>query len=136
MSRYDGYKEELYLNDFKPDKDFRKNINVSDNEILILFRTPAMVGNYHNKNSEELIVKLINHCSSFNHTICLISYRTEYDKAYLIDKLKNKNNIKFLEEAVDGLQLVYTSDIFIGAGGTMNRESALLGTKTYSIFSA
>jgi predicted glycosyltransferase len=42
--------------------------------------------------------------------------------------------MRFLENAVDGLQLIWSSDIFISGGGSMNRESALLGVPTYSIF--
>lgn len=43
-------------------------------------------------------------------------------------------NIIFLEKEVNGLQLLFSADISVSGGGTMNRESALLGTKTYSIF--
>jgi hypothetical protein len=36
--------------------------------------------------------------------------------------------------AVDGRSLLAFADLTIGAGGTMNRESALLGTPTYTVF--
>jgi predicted glycosyltransferase len=51
--------------------------------------------------------------------------------------LKNvpeNKKFRFLDKPVDGLQLLYSSDITVSGGGTMNRESALLGTDTYSIF--
>ena len=38
------------------------------------------------------------------------------------------------ERALPGLQLLYHSDMAISGGGTMNRESALLGVPTYSMF--
>jgi len=37
-------------------------------------------------------------------------------------------------QAVDGCSLLAAADVTIGAGGTMNRESALLGTPTYTVF--
>jgi predicted glycosyltransferase len=36
--------------------------------------------------------------------------------------------------AVDGPSLLALADLVVGAGGTMNRESALLGTPTYTVF--
>ena len=38
------------------------------------------------------------------------------------------------EHPVDGRTLLATVDLTIGAGGTMTRESALLGTPTYTVF--
>jgi predicted glycosyltransferase len=36
--------------------------------------------------------------------------------------------------AVDGPSLVYASDLVVSAGGTMNREAALLGVPTWTTF--
>ena len=36
--------------------------------------------------------------------------------------------------ALDGSSLLYHADAMVGAGGTMNREAALLGTPTYTMF--
>ena len=38
------------------------------------------------------------------------------------------------EHAVDGLNLVWSSDLVVSGGGTMNREAAALGVPVYSIF--
>lgn len=37
-------------------------------------------------------------------------------------------------EVVDGLNLIWHSDLVISGGGTMNREAAALGIPVYSIF--
>ncbi len=50
-----------------------------------------------------------------------------------ISKNIGKNMI-VLREPVNGLDLLWHSDLFIGAGGTMNREAALLHTPSYSLF--
>jgi len=39
-----------------------------------------------------------------------------------------------LRRAVDARSLVRKADLFVGAGGTMTREAALLGTPTLSVF--
>jgi len=38
------------------------------------------------------------------------------------------------DHAVDGLNLIWYSDLVISGGGTMNREAAALGVPVYSIF--
>ena len=38
------------------------------------------------------------------------------------------------EHAVDGLNLVWASDLVVSGGGTMNREAAALGVPVYTIF--
>ncbi len=132
--RYDGFKEELYLNSFSPNPNFRKSINVPDDNILVAIRPPGMTGNYHDEKSEKLLIKSIEHFSASPLVTCLIIARAEQDRKYILSKVSLGGNVKFLESAVDGSQLVYAADILLSGGGTMNRESALLGTKTFSIF--
>jgi predicted glycosyltransferase len=38
------------------------------------------------------------------------------------------------EHVIDGLNLIWFSDLVISGGGTMNREAAALGVPVYSIF--
>lgn len=132
--RYNGFKEELYLNSFKPDENFRKSINADDDCVLAVVRPPGMLGNYHDNRSEELLIHALEYFSSHNNCLALITSRSQKDRDFINSNIKNKSNIRFLEKAVDGLELVYSADIVLSGGGTMNRESALLGTKTYSIF--
>ena len=42
--------------------------------------------------------------------------------------------VMFTERAVDGRSLVAFADALVSAGGTMNREAAVLGTAVWSIF--
>lgn len=46
---------------------------------------------------------------------------------------KYDDRIKVLENVVDGLELISLADVFVGGGGTMTAESALLGKPTISI---
>ncbi len=130
--RYDGFKEELYLSDFIPDPTFRKSLKIEEEKILITLRPPAVSGNYHDEASESLYLKCLEYFSSFENVHCLVVRRTSSDT--LPHSLDGRKNISFLSQAVDGLQLIWNSDIVLSGGGTMNRESALLGVPTYSIF--
>lgn len=131
--RYNGFKEEIYLKDFLPDSGFRGSLGISDEIILVIIRPPSLVGNYHDPKSEILFSKCIEYFKDRDKVLCLIVNRTKSEESF-IKSMKLGNNVQFLNKPVDGLQLLYTADITISGGGTMNRESALLGTETYSIF--
>ena len=133
--RYNCFKEELYLSEFKEDPKTRTKLGINSNELLVVIRPPSMVGNYHDKRSENLLIATINQLSQFDNAVVLIVNRTNTEKQFIKTNIQIGGNIRFLEKAVDGLQLLHAADITISGGGTMNRESALLGTKTYSIFS-
>jgi uncharacterized protein len=132
--RYEGFKEEIYLNDFLPDLSFRNSIGINAETILITIRPPSTTGNYHDPVSEDLFQTCLTYFSQFQNTHCLIVNRTSSELNIIPQPLRNRENITILPKAVDGLQLIWNSDIVISGGGTMNRESALLGVPTYSIF--
>lgn len=132
--RYNGFKEELYLNDYTPDLTLRSKINVLNQEILVVFRPPSMVGNYHDPKSEELLVSGLEYFSANSNVKCIIVNRTNIEKEFIQSKIIMRPNISFLDKPVNGLDLLYAADIAVSGGGTMNREAALLGTETYSIF--
>src|SRR5437899_12058049 len=46
----------------------------------------------------------------------------------------SNGKMRIPEHVVDGLNLIWYSDLVISGGGTMNREAAALGVPVYSIF--
>lgn len=132
--RYNGFKEEIYLKFFEPEVNFRDKINVDNEEILIILRPPSLVSNYHDIKSEELLIKIIKHLEKLDNIKVLIVNRTNAEKKFLSENISDYEKFSFLEKTVDGLQLLYSSDVVISGGGTMNREAALLGVPTFSIF--
>jgi uncharacterized protein len=42
--------------------------------------------------------------------------------------------LRVVRQVPDGLNLLWHSDLVIGAGGTMNREAAVLGVPVYTVF--
>ena len=132
--RYHGLKEEIYLKDFIPEADFRRHLGVDEQSILVTLRPPSTTANYHDKKSEMLFRKCLQHFSSVPNTYCLIVNRTDAERRLVSQDLLDEGKVGWLPRAVDGLQLLWHSDIMVGGGGTMNREAALLGLPTYSIF--
>jgi hypothetical protein len=132
VKRYDGFKEELYLPSFKPDPQFRAVLNIPDNKILLTIRPSAMMANYHNPLSEQIVLALLERALADPTVLPLVVSRTKADRTLIIERFGDR--VRFLEKAVDGLQLIWASDVFVSGGGTMNREAALLGVPAYSIF--
>lgn len=142
--KYQGLKEELYLNYFQPDQTFWENfasknqLSIDSDTILVALRPPATTANYHNENSEILFRELLKYLLSNVKTLTIISPRTDEQKIE-IEKLMAELNLDsarclILKKAVNGLDLALNADLLISGGGTMNREAVLLGTKVYSIF--
>lgn len=132
VRRYDGFKEELYLQSFTPDPSFRDSIGVPEDRILLTIRPSAMTANYHNPLSEKIVLGLLNQTLANAEVVPLVVSRTTADRGLIVEKFGDR--VRFLEKAVDGLQLIWASDVFVSGGGTMNREAALLGVPAYSIF--
>jgi len=57
-----------------------------------------------------------------------------YDRQYLELRKELGEEITVLDKAIDGASLLAFSSLFIGAGGTMNAEAALLGVPTISCY--
>jgi len=142
--KYEGLKEELYLNYFQPNKDFWREftetnkLNIAGSKILIALRPPATTANYHSRESERLLSELLTYFLSNEKTFTVILPRTREQRieiAQLIKDLRLDAHRCFLiETAVSGLDLALSVDLLVSGGGTMNREAVLLGTPVYSIF--
>jgi len=140
--KYPGIKEELYVRDFSPVPDFRARFlsehGASENAILAVLRPPATTANYHSEKSEVLLDDILHLLLNTNNVFTAVVSRTaeqaEKMRASIVNVSDSATRYVILEEAVDGLQLAFASDLLISGGGTMNREAALLGVPVYSIF--
>ena len=99
----------------------------------ILIRTPEEEAAYSSKQSD--IVGIIKKIKK-NFLGCHITVLTRYEKqAELLKKKFSKSaqsKFQIVSKVVDGKKLLLDSDVFVGSGGTMTAESALLGVPTIS----
>ncbi|MBS1912137.1 MAG: DUF354 domain-containing protein [Bacteroidetes bacterium] len=136
VSWYDGFKEQMYLADFVPDPGFRASIGAGSAGRLITIRPPGLIGNYHDERSEEICRRAIAIAAMDpeNHLVILPKTRLERELVRSSLPAGARARVMIPDRALPGLQLLHASDMAISGGGTMNRESALLGVPTYSIF--
>ena len=106
-----------------------KNIKKTVGERIILIRLEEDEASYSLKKRPIIpIVKEILKEFSGQEIVIMTRYVTQ--KKYLQQIFQKK--IKILSTVVDSKLILYNADIFIGSGGTMTAESALLGIPTIS----
>jgi len=106
-----------------------KNIKKTVGKKIILIRLEEDEASYSLKKRPIIpIVKEILKEFSGQEIVIMTRYATQ--KKYLQQIFQKK--IKILSTVVDSKLLLYNADIFIGSGGTMTAESALLGIPTIS----
>ena len=135
--RYPGLKEDVYVPRFQPDPSIRKYFGISEDELLVAVRPPATEAHYHNPESEVLFGETIRFLGSIPRVRAVTLPRNAGQGKQLhaewSDLIANGRMI-IPDSPVDGLNLIWFSDLVVSGGGTMNREAAALGVPVYSIF--
>ncbi len=128
---YPGIKEQVYLAAFCPDPGFRASLGIPAESILVTMRPPSTVSAYH-RFRNTVFGETLRYIAHQENTLIVLlprgmEQRQEYEAMALL-------NVTMPSGVLDGPQLVYSSDLVVGAGGTMNREATVLGTPAYSQF--
>jgi predicted glycosyltransferase len=87
-----------------------------------------LIDTAHN-NVNQILQSIVHNYHDSTNILVLCRYQDQIRQF----KEKYGDKILVLENVVDGLELISIADIFIGGGGTMTAESALLGKPTISI---
>jgi len=135
--KYPGIKEDVYVPSFLPQDGVRRELGIAESEILVTMRPPASEAHYHNPDSDRLFQATIAHLASMPEVRMVVLPRTPkqgHEIAAGWPKLCASRKLLILEQVLDGLNLMWHSDLVISGGGTMNREAAALGVPVYSVF--
>ncbi|MGH7971805.1 MAG: DUF354 domain-containing protein, partial [Limisphaerales bacterium] len=134
---YSGIKEDVYAPGFKPDPLFGKALGLDKSGIVVTVRPPANEAHYHNPQSEaffEAFMKRV-HAAAGVTTVLLPRNKNQETQIRATNPEWFQNgSVRIPRRAVDGLNLLWHSDLVVSGGGTMNREAAALGVPVYSIF--
>ena len=127
---YPGFKEELYLSGFQPNHAVLGELGLDAAKVLAVFRPPPDGALYHRTANERFDDVL--HLALDDKHVEVVLIPRGHDQARRYAFLSEQARIP--DRAVDASSLLALADLTIGAGGTMNRESAILGTPTYTLF--
>ncbi|MGD0907067.1 MAG: DUF354 domain-containing protein [Candidatus Acidiferrales bacterium] len=135
--RYPGLKEDVYVPRLQVNPCVRKQLGFGDNDIVVTLRPPAVEAHYHNPEAEVLLDAALNFLTQTPDVRVILLPRNENQAKRLKDtwgKWIGSRKIVIPEHVVDGINLIWFSDLVVSGGGTMNREAAALGVPVYSIF--
>ncbi len=137
ISYYPGIKEDVYVRHFEPDPGILKYLGVNDGEVVATIRPPATAAHYHNSETDELFTEIIKYLSGKQDIRIIITPRTPDQDAEIRKRWPecfDNGKIIIPAQVVNGLNLIWHSDLVISGGGTMIREAAALDVPAYSFF--
>ena len=135
--RYPGIKEDVYASSFTPDPALAAELGLAEGDIVATVRPPATEAHYHHPQSDELFTAAMAVLLGDERTRVVMLPRNErqaHEMATRFGGAIDSGRMIVPPRAVDGLNLVWLSDLVISGGGTMNREAAALGVPVYSTF--
>jgi predicted glycosyltransferase len=122
--KFNGFKEDIYLADFKPDPNFISLLPFDD---FITIRPENLKASYVPSDSKTLVPQLF---EIFNKENILFLPRYFEEREYA----NGYNNIFIPDEPLHGLDVCYYTRAMLTGAGTFAREAALLGTPAVSFF--
>ena len=134
---YPGIKEDVYVPRFFPNPEILSELGLTPRDILVTLRPPATEAHYHNPESEVLLKAVFEVVADTPDAKVILLPRNRSQEAALRrawPALFKSGRLRVPEKVVDGLNLMWHSDLVVSGGGTMNREAAALGVPVYSIF--
>jgi predicted glycosyltransferase len=137
LLKYPGIKEDVYACAFQADNSLLDALGITDNEIVVTVRPPATEAHYHNAHSEELLAAVMDLLAETANVRVILLPRNAKQKQDLVrrwGRWLQTGKMLVPKDTVNGLNLVWHSDLVVSGGGTMNREAAALGVPVYSIF--
>ena len=137
IRKYAGIKEDVYAWKFKPDAALLRDLNLSETDLIVTVRPPATEAHYHNPESEKLFERFMERACATPAVKVVLLPRNQKQAHHLIRQWPDwfaHGRVVIPGSAIDGLNLLWHSDLVVSGGGTMNREAAALGVPVYSIF--
>ncbi|HPD65064.1 MAG TPA: DUF354 domain-containing protein [Bacteroidia bacterium] len=121
---YDGFKEDIYIANYKPDPKFLQKLPFDD---FITIRPENLKASYVPVDAKTIVPELF---EKFKNENILFLPRYEYEKEYA----REYNNIFIPKGPLSGLDVCFNTKAMLTGAGTFAREAAILGTPSVSFF--
>jgi predicted glycosyltransferase len=133
--QYDALDPWVWLKDFRPDHRIISQLGLNQSKPIMTFRTEETFASYLLDRGPALsttipLIKMILKKRSGIQVVAVPRY--EEQKRPFLEVFGDA--ITVCESIVDGPSLLSFSTVFVGGGGTMTTESALLGVPTFSCY--
>jgi uncharacterized protein len=130
---YPGFKEEIYLGERRPDPGVVVGLGAEPppGGALVVARSAPAGAAYH-PGENPLFERCILALEEQDRVRTVVLARHPEQRSRLLGLGLERTLVP--AEAVDATSLLQQADLFLGAGGTMSREAALLGARSLSLF--
>jgi len=135
--RYPGLKEDVYIPQFRPDASILRQFGLDGANLIVTLRPPATEAHYHNPESDVLFAETVRYLAGEPGVRVVVLPRSAKQQEQIRrdwPDVFSSGRMVIPGQAVNGLNLIWFSDLVISGGGTMNREAAALRVPVYSIF--
>ncbi len=132
LVRYPGLKEEYYLAAFEPDPSVLDHLALDRESVLCVVRTAPSYALYLGGSENPILPRVLERLAHAPGARTVVLARTPSQRDAV--RALGLPGVVVPDRAVDGRSLVAFADVLVSAGGTMNREAAVLGTPVWSIF--
>jgi predicted glycosyltransferase len=135
LFRYPGFKEEYYLYDAEPDADALVRLGIGRRRITGVVRPPAVrVPALAPAADEKLLIDVLRGLAGRHNVSCVVVARNRAQQRRIL--ALGLQDVLVPDGPLDGVGLMAAADFVVGAGGTMLREAAALGTPAYTLSSS
>jgi len=124
MNKFNGFKEDIYIADYKPDPNFLETLPFKD---FITIRPENLKASYVPLDSKSIVMDLFEKFKTYN---ILFLPRYPEEKMYA----EGYYNIFIPEKPLNGLDVCHYTTAMLTGAGTFAREAALLGKPSVSFF--
>jgi uncharacterized protein len=134
--RYPGIKEHVYVRDFRPDASVLGELGLREQHLIVTVRPPATEAHYHDDRGETLFFELMDFLLDDARVRIVLLPRNGRQADWIRQSRPgwfDTARVVVPRRAMDGLNVIFHSDLVVSGGGTMNREAAALGVPAYSI---
>jgi predicted glycosyltransferase len=134
--RYPGLKEHVYVRNFRPDASVLSQLGLKDQHLIVTVRPPATEAHYHNERGESLFFEMMAFLLNDPRVRIVLMPRNGKQANWIRQNKPSwfsNSRVVIPAGPMDGLNVIFHSDLVVSGGGTMNREAAALGVPAYSI---
>ena len=134
--RYPGLKEHVYVRNFRPDASVLTELGLKDQHLVVTVRPPATEAHYHDERGESLFFELMAFLLNDPRVRIILMPRNAKQAQWIRHNKPSwfsNSRVVIPNGPMDGLNVIFHSDLVVSGGGTMNREAAALGVPAYSI---
>ncbi len=134
---YAGIKEDVYVSELRPNPAILQQLKLTEAKIIVTVRPPANEAHYHNPEADVLFNRFMERAVATPGAKVVLLPRNKRQEAIIRAESPQwfqGTSVVIPDTVVDGMNLLWYSDLVVSGGGTMNREAAALGVPVYSIF--